>query len=284
MTNKLSIITINKNNASGLKRTIESVVIQDNKDFELVIVDGASTDESLTEISFYKNALDELGFKLISEVDNGIYQAMNKGIMLSSGDYLLFLNSGDTLNDRNVISKLYSNNFYSDIVCCKCNIIQNNRIVHTTNPPDFVTFGTLFFEGLAHQSTLIKKDCLIKNGMYNESFRYNSDIEFWYKSIINGGASTEHLNLVLSNFYYDGISYKERLTYDYQQEINMILSNEKYSHFLPDYEKWKNNSSKSDIVSWALDKKLIYNLIFIIFKISTFSIKLVKGFVKVKNR
>ena len=88
---KLSIITINRNNAAGLRRTIESVVSQTYTEFEYIIIDGASTDESVDVIKEYA---DKITF-WVSEPDNGIYNAMNKGILKAKGEYLLFLNSGD---------------------------------------------------------------------------------------------------------------------------------------------------------------------------------------------
>ena len=91
---KLSIVTVNLNNADGLLKTIESVASQTFTDFEYIIVDGASTDESLNIICQYEN-VPMSHFQWISEPDSGIYQAMNKGIRMAKGEYLLFLNSGD---------------------------------------------------------------------------------------------------------------------------------------------------------------------------------------------
>jgi len=90
---KLSIITVNLNNAKGLSKTIDSVLEQLNPDAEFLIIDGGSVDQSLTMIK-------EVAHKLsywISEKDSGIYAAMNKGIEKAKGNHLLFLNSGDTL-------------------------------------------------------------------------------------------------------------------------------------------------------------------------------------------
>ena len=96
----LSIITINRNNAEGLRKTIESVLSQDVSDktqVEYIIIDGASTDESVEVIkSFENNQSNKLQItKWISEPDTGIYNAMNKGIKMATGEYCLFLNSGD---------------------------------------------------------------------------------------------------------------------------------------------------------------------------------------------
>ena len=109
---KLSIITINYNNAVGLKKTLDSVAAQTYTDFEYIIVDGASTDGSVDIIREYENALASRPsplashLKWISEPDTGIYNAMNKGIRLAHGEYTLMLNSGDYLVDEQVIEKV----------------------------------------------------------------------------------------------------------------------------------------------------------------------------------
>ncbi|MFT4805390.1 MAG: glycosyltransferase involved in cell wall biosynthesis, partial [Psychroserpens sp.] len=99
---KLSIITINFNNAVGLKKTIESVVNQTSNDFEYIVIDGGSNDGSVDVIKEYEAKVSYW----VSEVDKGIYHAMNKGILLAKGDYLEFLNSGDILVNETVIQKI----------------------------------------------------------------------------------------------------------------------------------------------------------------------------------
>ena len=119
---KLSIITINRNNAAGLRKTIESVVSQTYTDFEYIIIDGASTDGSVEVIKEYAEATlpcgEGLGERLywVSEPDKGIYNAMNKGILKAQGEYLLFLNSGDWLVDKDVIKSFIDLNIINDIV------------------------------------------------------------------------------------------------------------------------------------------------------------------------
>ena len=105
---KLSIITINLNNAEGLRRTMESVQKQTCKDFEYIVVDGASTDGSVDVINEYESLLNntQIDFKWGSEPDKGIYNAMNKGLYKSHGEYSLMLNSGDYLADVDVIERV----------------------------------------------------------------------------------------------------------------------------------------------------------------------------------
>ena len=94
---QLSIITINRNNKTGLEKTIYSVVNQNYKDYEYIVIDGDSSDGSLEVIK-----RNEKYFSYwVSEPDSGVYQAMNKGIDRANGEYCLFLNSGDYLKDDN---------------------------------------------------------------------------------------------------------------------------------------------------------------------------------------
>src|ERR1700753_3296637 len=98
---KLSIITINLNNKTGLERTIQSVLEQSSRDFEFIVIDGLSTDSSVELLQTHAQQLN-----YISEKDKGIYDAMNKGIEKASGEFLLFLNSGDYLFEKNTIEKV----------------------------------------------------------------------------------------------------------------------------------------------------------------------------------
>lgn len=101
---QISIITINYNNASGLEKTIRSVVEQTYNEYEYIIIDGASSDKSKEVVQGYQQYIDFW----CSEKDSGIYNAMNKGIQRASGEYLLFLNSGDILSDSAVLSDIHS--------------------------------------------------------------------------------------------------------------------------------------------------------------------------------
>jgi glycosyltransferase involved in cell wall biosynthesis len=104
---KLTIITINYNNAEGLRKSMESVLNQTSKDFEYIIIDNQSTDGSLEVIQTFELSNFHT-FKSISEPDSGIYNAMNKGIRMAKGDYIHFLNSGDWLIDELVVEKMLS--------------------------------------------------------------------------------------------------------------------------------------------------------------------------------
>lgn len=118
---KLSIITINYNNCNGLQRTIKSIVKQKCKNFEYVIVDGGSTDGSVNVIKENESYIT----KWISEPDNGIYNAMNKAARLSSGEYCLYINSGDELYSETTIDEILSQKFNEDFVEGKINYLDS---------------------------------------------------------------------------------------------------------------------------------------------------------------
>ena len=101
---KISIVTINYNNPSGLKKTIESVVNQTWKNFEYIIIDGGSTNGDVDIIKSFDNQIDYW----VSEPDKGIYNAMNKGIKKATGDFIIFINSGDNFTNSSVLEEVQS--------------------------------------------------------------------------------------------------------------------------------------------------------------------------------
>ena len=119
----LSIITINLNNREGLRKTIESVVNQTFQDFEFIVIDGASTDGSVEVIQDYPR----INY-WISEPDTGIYNAMNKGIAKATGEYCLFLNSGDTLFQINTLTGILQSNPKGDIIFGNVHQRQHIRV------------------------------------------------------------------------------------------------------------------------------------------------------------
>ena len=238
---KLSIITINYNNAVGLKKTLDSVAEQTYTDFEHIIVDGASTDGSVGEIIAYSQSpiANRRKITWLSEPDKGIYNAMNKGIRMSSGEYLLFLNSGDFLIAADVLEKVFENECSADILCARCNVSDNGKVIWTSNPPEKVTFGTLYMVGLAHQSTFIRKSLFEQCGYYDESFRYNADIEFWYRAIIDNGVSTQKIDIITTDYNLDGVSEKKKNDPVFIGEHKRILAKPIYQNILPDYKHYK---------------------------------------------
>ncbi|MEB3375019.1 glycosyltransferase [Bacteroides sp. CR5/BHMF/2] len=118
---QLTIITINRNDAQGLEKTLESIwEKQSFKNFEHIIIDGASTDNSINIIKKYASHLSYW----VSEPDKGIYNAMNKGIIKAKGNYLLFLNSGDWL-ENDILTRVFKESFTEDIVYADLYLYRN---------------------------------------------------------------------------------------------------------------------------------------------------------------
>lgn len=171
----VSIITVNYNNHKGLKKTLDSIRIQTCKDFEWIVIDGGSTDGS-------KELLEQNNASIsywVSEKDHGIYEAMNKGIKVARGDYLQFLNSGDSLVDKDIIKRFCKRNNTEDVIYGNAIIVDgNDHEVKRFQTPEFVRFSYFFGHALNHQATFFSKRCF-GGYLYNEENRVASDIELY---------------------------------------------------------------------------------------------------------
>jgi glycosyltransferase involved in cell wall biosynthesis len=199
---KLSIVTINFNNSIGLQKTLTCLENQRFKDFQLIVIDGGSTDDSLSIINDFK----ELIFCAISEPDKGIYNAMNKGKNLSNGDWLLFLNSGDFLFNQNVLFDfiyfINRNKNTGDVLYGSTSVL--NEMKH---PKEFLDVND-FILGLpfCHQSSFISRK-IYNSFHFIESYKVYGDLYF-FKNIFLEGYVFIKINLVISNFDCTGISSK----------------------------------------------------------------------------
>lgn len=269
---KLSVITVNLNNFRGLKKTIESVINQNYHDFEYIIIDGGSTDGSLEIIKQLDN-FTGINLQCISEKDSGVYEAMNKGIRLSMGEYLLFLNSGDFLVNKKVLELVFATPHDSDFLLGQSDTSQNGTVIHRMDPPERITFGHLYYAGLNHQSTFIKRDLFIKYGYYREDFRYNSDIEFWYRTIILNCCTTEKLTFTISEYNTEGISSKENNSDQYKNELKEIYSNPFLRLFIPDYDAWAEEQRKMELMYWVKSKKLLFSVLQFLYAMARWIVK-----------
>lgn len=193
---KLSIITVNLNNRIGLSKTMNSVFYQTFRDFEYIIIDGASNDGS---IELVNDNLSKINY-FISEVDNGIYCAMNKAILIAKGDYCLFLNSGDYLVNKNTLKKIFSSEIKSDIVIGKQLFINSkgNKSQGTKINKSELNLDYFFSSTLPHQSTFINRNVFNTVGLYKENYKYVSDWIFWIDAIVFNKCTIETINLNIS--------------------------------------------------------------------------------------
>ena len=198
---KLSIITINYNNLEGFKRTVESVVNQTWQEFEYIVIDGGSTDGSATYIESQK----EYFYYWVSEPDKGIYNAMNKGIKVATGEYLLFLNSGDHLNDTSSLFKVQNQLKDEDFIYFDINVVDNESSFILENPKEF-SFNYLHNNLPCHQCTFIKKGVFDKLGYYDEDLKIVADWKFLLVAILKYNCTYRKVADVFSTFYKGGIS------------------------------------------------------------------------------
>ncbi len=202
---KLSIITVTWNNAANLKRTLGSVASQTFMDVEQIVVDGNSKDESVTIIQSFEGKI--ANYRWISEPDEGIYDAMNKGIRMAKGEYCLFLNAGDILYDDNALSVLFASKPEKDIV--SCNSIYEKSQFHNEEvivSPNEIIPERIILSFLPHQATLIRTSLVHTIHAYDTSFRVVSDWLFFIDALLNHNATYQHIHIFLSSCETNGIS------------------------------------------------------------------------------
>jgi glycosyltransferase involved in cell wall biosynthesis len=221
---KLSIITINLNNREGLERTIQSVLSQIFIDFEYIIIDGGSTDGSVELIHSLNPSLPQ-SFKWISEPDTGVYNAMNKGILMANGEYCLFLNSGDWLADENVVGDFYAFEGEGDIILGNMYLWDNHKVtLLQTKDKEIFGFEHFYFGGnLPHQATFTKRKLFDLYGLYNENFKIASDFEFLVITLVTKGATYNHFDRIISYYDLSGISSQKEFSDLHQTERDEIF-------------------------------------------------------------
>lgn len=194
---KLSVITINYNNCDGLRKTIESVVNQTCTDFEYIIIDGGSTDGSVDVIKEYAGRIDYW----VSERDRGCYHAMNKGAKIAQGEYVIFMNSGDSFYTNDVVDAFVQGNPTEDVLCG--DMFLSLGCVNYV--PTELTFRYFYEGNLPHQACFIKTS-LQKKYPYNENLKIVSDYEFFLRILILENGTFRKINKIISYFDFNGIS------------------------------------------------------------------------------
>ena len=224
---KLSVVTVNYNDRNGLLSTIKSVVGQSFKEYEYIIIDGGSTDGSVEVIQ--QN--EEYITYWISEPDSGIYNAMNKAIEVASGDYCIFMNSGDCFYTSDVVENilpfldgtdiLYGNTHYTD-----------GKIRYSKDEPDLFSF--FYVSCWCHQSTFIKTS-LLKKYLYDDSLRIVADWKFLLQTVIKDNCSFKAIDQNVSLYDSTGISSTNKELYE--KERTVVL-NEMFTHReIEDYQR-----------------------------------------------
>ena len=198
----LSVITICRNAKKMLEMTAESLICQNTINYQWIVIDGNSVDGTQSIIHKYEKNCD----LFISEPDDGIYDAMNKGLSYAKGEYVLFLNAGDTLYNSKTLSSI---NFFinSDLIVGDlyfCQKKENNK------SPIKLPQNYLLNKMLPHQATFFRRDIFDKYGYFDTSYRIAGDYEMFSRLIQKYKVSYAHVPDIIANFDETGISSNDK--------------------------------------------------------------------------
>lgn len=236
----ISIITINYNNHKGLRKTIESVVEQSYHDIQYIVIDGGSTDGSRDVIRQYEDSI----FYWVSEPDSGIYNAMNKGVAKATGEYCLFLNSGDSLHSTDSISEFVSKLSGEDLLMGRVMCTPSGRIAY-----DDITYPLTmldFYMGgpVPHPACLIKR-LLFDKHLYDEELRIVSDWKFFLQVIVLDQCSYKIVDTVVADFEEEGVSSnRQKCNIEREKVLRDVLP----PSILLDYKRFENGKDYCDDV------------------------------------
>jgi glycosyltransferase involved in cell wall biosynthesis len=222
---KISIITVVRNGMPYVEQTIESVLNQGYNDMEYIVIDGGSTDGTIEAIKSYESRIS----KWISERDEGIADAFNKGLSFATGDYLLFLNSDDALANQNVLKEIAEKivlNEFPPLIYGDYNILGRDSgeiMYHGT--VKLTRKGLLHGQVLPHPCLFTKRSYFEKYGGFDPQFRIAMDYEW----LLRGGLveRIEHVPLLVSNIRDGGIS-----TLNHEKVVDEIVSALKKNQFI----------------------------------------------------
>ena len=227
---KYTIITINFNNSAELRQTIESVVGQTLKNFEYIVIDGGSTDGSVEVIKNYDDRIDYW----VSEPDKGVYNAMNKGLARAHGEYVNFMNSGDTFHSPNVLEEVDRQIGDADIlfgnVCNRATGIRYGGIKAGSE----VTFLTLKKEILCHQATFYRRD-IFNRHPYDESLRLIADWKVNVQAIVTDNCKVKVVDTMIARYDLTGMSSTQRQLH--AEERQRVTSELFSPRILKDYDR-----------------------------------------------
>ena len=197
---KVSLVTVCYNSAAIIAAALESARAQTWKDIELVIVDGGSTDDTVSIARNYLASHDQL----VSERDDGIYNAMNKAVRMATGDLVYFLNSDDRLFDADVVAdvvrraqKTTAELVYGDVLCVGVNAGEYRKTharIGRLNLP---------YERICHQAVFAARSLFDRYGAFDERYRICADHD-WLVRVFSAGIGTAHLDRVICRFSVDG--------------------------------------------------------------------------------
>ncbi len=253
---KLSIIIPTFNSEKVISTSIESIINQSFTDFEILIIDGLSTDNTL---NIAKNYADNR-IKIVSEKDKGIYDAMNKGIEIANGEWLYFLGSDDTLFDNEVLRRVFITHeaiiAKSDYVYA--NVIWGDGYVYTGYSDVF----SLYESNISHQAIFAKKQVFKKTGLFILKYPLCADFYFNMQCFTNDSIKKSYLRIIIARFAVGGASsYLEDPFFSEKYELfEQHLKNISFEHRLKFRIRYRNTTNIDNKIKFMLDV-VIYNIL-----------------------
>ncbi|MGX9728407.1 MAG: glycosyltransferase family 2 protein [Candidatus Electronema sp. VV] len=215
-TPRYSIITVCLNAKDGLKKTLHSIEQQTFNNFEWIVIDGNSTDGTVELLRNHPRVN-----KLISEPDEGIYDAMNKGIAISSGEYLLFLNAGDWLFSKETLTDI-EEYLITPIVIGNLVVVYPSGVVSLRKHEYYgINRKYIYNRTLPHQATFIKRDIFFKYGFYFKDFKIKGDHDFFAR-IAKKRVDFSCCKIFVSYYPLNGISYFLKQSEISEKELELV--------------------------------------------------------------
>ena len=196
---KISIVTVVWNDVIGIKNTIESIINQTYGNIELIVIDGGSTDGTVDIIKQYEEEIDYW----VSEKDAGIYDAMNKGINVSTGTWVNFMNAGDIFTDHFVLEKICKNFYQQKVLLYGHHIANGNP--YRTKSPNRLKLGNIF---ACHQSMFFNKKLLKDKLYYDVSYKIFADYELVNRLFLEDKSSFLAIDEIIAIYDLGGVSQK----------------------------------------------------------------------------
>lgn len=204
---KISIITVSYNAGATIEQTIQSVLAQSHPDVEYIVVDGASKDNTLDIIEKYKSRIAHV----ISEKDKGIYDAMNKGIALATGDIVGILNSDDLYHNNQVLEYIASQfNSETDCICSDVEIFSDrpDNVLRYYNCQRWKPWMFRIGHQPPHPGFFVRRELYSELGTFNTHYRLAADFDLLLRFILKHKKRTQYLHYVSVSMRSGGASQK----------------------------------------------------------------------------
>lgn len=228
---KITVITVTYNCAAVVEQTICSILEQTYSEVEYIIIDGGSTDGTLDIIRRYTNRI----AYFVSEPDKGIYDAMNKGILVSTGEWLNFMNAGDLFVSKDILQRMVEEIIPGNYIL-RGNIIRIypkfkvKSVGVTVQEPSLMD---MFNNTFHHQACLIHASLFKKFGLYSTDYKLCSDWKFFFDCIVLHNVKSKYIDLTVACFKMDGASTNNSILYLKEQEsyLKLVYGEELFNLF-----------------------------------------------------